>query len=123
MKKTISVIATLIALFSLTVPQLASAKHEKKGNTKGVIVEIQGKLAEGNEGSVTIKDKKGNLHKFKFDKTTVLKGRLGAKTGVKIDVQSEEGGHAVSVIDKKAFEDVFLPDFLFLPGHASGKAK
>jgi len=126
MKKVGSVIVALIIIFSFATPQIASAKHEKKGRTKGEIVKIQGELVKGQEGSVTLKDKKGKLHTFKFDQTTELKGRLGANSGVKIEVRSEEGGHATLILDKFKFNEVFLPDFLFLsppPPKAKPKAK
>ncbi|HIE65616.1 MAG: hypothetical protein ABGX83_02545 [Nitrospira sp.] len=124
MKKVGSVIVALIIIFSFATPQIADARHKKKGKTKGEIVKIEGKLVKGQEGTVTLKDKKGKLHTFQFDATTELKGRMGANTGVKIAIVSEEGGHAKSIVDKLKFEEVFMPDFLFLtPPPPKDKAK
>jgi len=123
MKKLIFIVAALIVISGFSTTRLANAKHEKKGRTKGEIVKVQGELVKGKEGSVTLKDKKGKLHTFKFDQVTEMDGRLGAKTGLTIDVMSEEGGHAISIIDKAVFNDVFLPDFLTLPVNPAKKPK
>ncbi|MBN4054280.1 hypothetical protein JYT87_01070 [Nitrospira defluvii] len=124
MKKIFPAVIALIIAFSFIAPRLASAKHEKKGKTKGIIVEVQGDLikAEG-EGTVTVKDRKGKLHKFQFDQTTLRMGRLAANTGVKIEVKSEKGGHAKSVMDKKQFEEEFMPDFLTMTPHFKPSTK
>lgn len=124
MKKIFLTVTVFIIVFSFTIPRLASAKHKKKGKTKGIIVEVQGDLinAEG-EGTVTVKDRKGKLHKFQFDQTTIRMGRLGAKTGVKVEIKSEKGGHAKSVMDKNQFKEEFMPDFLTMAPHFKTSTK
>ncbi len=51
------------------------------------------------EGSfVTVKDDHGKSHKFHVDKSTKLKGKI--KSGAKVEVESTDRGHAISMMVK-----------------------
>ncbi|MFQ5588812.1 MAG: hypothetical protein ACE5F7_08225 [Nitrospiria bacterium] len=64
--------------------------HGKK--TVGEVVKAQGSF-------VTVKDEHGKSHKFHVDKSTHLKGKI--KSGTKVEVESTDRGHAISMTAKE----------------------
>ena len=92
MKKWGLFIIAISMVFGFSVTGYASGDHPGgHGNkTIGEIVKAEGAF-------VTVKDEHGKSHKFHVNKNTKLKGKI--KAGVRVEVESTDSGHAISMME------------------------
>ncbi len=67
-----------------------------EGEHPGGHAKIVGEVVKTEGAFVTVKDDQGKEHKFHVDKSTHLKGKITA--GVKVEVEANEGGRAMSIV-------------------------
>ncbi len=88
MKKFAIFFSALALVLSLSTIGFTSGKHAGGHKMVGEVVKMDGPF-------VMVKGKDGKTHKFHVNKSTHLKGKV--KSGVKVEVESTDSGHAISM--------------------------
>lgn len=94
MKKFGLFIVALSMVLGLSVVGFASGDHPGGHDNK-----IVGEVVKAEGAFVTVKDDHGKSHKFHVNKSTHFDGEI--KTGVTVEVEATDGGHAISMTVKK----------------------
>lgn len=93
MRQVVLFLTVISLILSFTVAGFTEGEHP------GGHAKIVGEVVKTEGAFVTMRDDQGKEHKFHVDKSTHLKGKITA--GVKVEVEANDGGHAISIVVKE----------------------